>query len=103
MQDEKKQQFEDQVAKQLSQAAEVRDAAIARLQEAEEKNGANKEERLAKAQADKDQCEEDNKKKREELDEKIADIRRKDDGRIDHAEDEIRETAEKLLKINEMI
>ena len=102
-QEKNRKEFEDECAKKLSLAAEARDAVKGRVDEgkaaAEEKKAAE----LAAAEEAKTACEEKNAKERADLDEKIAEVQRSDNIRIEHAEDEIKETAEKLLKINEMI
>lgn len=101
--DDKKAALEEDLQKQLVLAVEVRDAAVARLDAAETKAATDKDEALAAAEAAKVACEEDNKKKQEELDERIAKQQRADENAEEAIKDEIKETAEKLLKINEMI
>jgi len=98
-----KEEFEKSIADQVRIAAEARDAIIngldAGVAAAEEAKAAA----LAAAEEEKTACEEKNAAEKARVEEEIEEQKRHDNIREEAIKDEIKETAEKLLAINQQI
>ena len=101
--EEKKQEFLAKQEYETEMALKRKDEFVERMENAEEKAAADLEADLAKAEEMKIACEEDNHKREEEMRNKCEALNGAQRRREEAIKDEIRETAEKLLKINERI
>lgn len=101
--DEKREEFEAKVAYETEIAITRKDEFIARMEVAVEKAASTLEADLAKAEDDKIACEEMNHSKEEEMRNKCEALNGAQRRREIAITDEIREIAEKLLKITEQI
>lgn len=98
---ENKAAFEQKIADEVRLAAEIRDRVLASLDEAEAKAAADRDEALAKAEADKEAGMGAFAAERARVEAEIEQEKRHDAIDRDHITDEIKEVAEKLLRINE--
>lgn len=101
--DEKKEEFEAKLAYETKMAVQRKDEFIERMEKATEKAASDLEADLAKAEEDKLACQEENHRKEEEMRNKCEALNGAQRRREQAITDEIREIAEKLLKINEGI
>lgn len=101
--DDQMEEFEKKRAYELEKAEERKEEFIRKLDEAAAKAEADRDAALAKALEDKAACEEENLKRRHEAEEKIEGLNGAARRREEQIRDEISETAEKLLKVNERI
>jgi len=101
--DEKKAEFEAKLEYETNMAVQRKDEFLERMERAVEKAESTLEADLAKAEEDKIACEEENHRKEEEMRGKCEALNGAQRRREIAITDEIREIAEKLLKINEGI
>jgi hypothetical protein len=100
---EKKEEFEAKLEYETNMALKRKDEFVARMECAVETAASNLEADLAKAEDNRAACEEDNHKREEEMRNRCEALNGAQRRREEAIKDEIRETAEKLLKINERI